>query len=143
MGIYYFKQVILNQFSTCIWIWITEKLFGCVFDSECPNITQMWQILNDYVYPVITNIRLWFFCPIANYWCMTLPFIMCSTFMQCMWAWLLFLSAPTIFVWLVGGGFASPQPTPPHLFPLLDTNCEEIIIKPMFVYLFVNWLSKW
>ena len=39
---------------------MTEKLFGYVFDCECPNITQMWQSLIDYVYPIINNIPLCF-----------------------------------------------------------------------------------
>ena len=27
-------------------------------DNECPNITQMLQLLIEYVYPIITNIRI-------------------------------------------------------------------------------------
>ena len=30
-----------------------------IFDSERPSITQMWQLLIDYVYLIIHNIRLW------------------------------------------------------------------------------------
>ena len=46
---------------------MTEKLFEYAFDIDSPNITQMWQLLIDYVYPIITNIRLRFFCLIANH----------------------------------------------------------------------------
>ena len=29
---------------------MTEKVFGDVFNSENPNVTQIWQLLIDYVY---------------------------------------------------------------------------------------------
>ena len=35
--ILYFVQLVWNWFSTCKWIWMTEKMFRNVFDSECPN----------------------------------------------------------------------------------------------------------
>ena len=49
---------------------MTEKLFEYAFDIDSPNITQMWQLLIDYVYPITTNIRLWFFVwlSITNVW---------------------------------------------------------------------------
>ena len=34
---------------------MTEKLFGNIFDSECPNV-----IVKPYMFLIITDIRLWF-----------------------------------------------------------------------------------
>ena len=41
-----------------------------LFGSEHPNVIQMWQLLINYVCPIITNIRLWFSfrLPITNAW---------------------------------------------------------------------------
>ena len=41
-----------------------------LFGSEHPNVKQMWQLLINYVCPIITNIRLWFSfrLPITNAW---------------------------------------------------------------------------
>ena len=40
--------------------WQLEKLFEYVFDSEHPNVTQMWHLLINYVYVIIKDIGVWF-----------------------------------------------------------------------------------
>ena len=45
--VYSFVQIVWNQFD------VNDK---DIFDSEHPNVTQMWQLLIDYVYLIITNI---------------------------------------------------------------------------------------
>ena len=40
--------------------WQGSSSVRYLFDSECPNVTQIWQLLIDYVYPIITDIWLWF-----------------------------------------------------------------------------------
>ena len=60
----------VKRFSTCTWIKMTKKLFWNFFDSDSPYVTQMWQFLIVYVYPIINSIRLWFSVrlPFTNAW---------------------------------------------------------------------------
>ena len=66
-----------------IFLYIFSRLQSNVV-NEPANVLQMWQLLIDYVYPIITNFRLWFsvWMPITNAW--HLAFIMCSAFKQCL-----------------------------------------------------------
>ena len=50
--IYYLVQLVWNRFI------MNDR--EALFDIECPNVKQMWQLLIDYVYPIITDIWLWF-----------------------------------------------------------------------------------
>ena len=55
-----------------------------LFDRECPNVPQMWQLLIKYVFTNITDIWFWFSVPLPNHHlCLALPSIMSSIVKQC------------------------------------------------------------
>ena len=64
-------------------VWQISCSIRYIFDSERSNITQIWQFLIDYLYTIIIDIQLWFFCSIAPHKCSELPFMMCSILKQC------------------------------------------------------------
>ena len=57
---WYFVPLLRNQFRTYTWIYMTEKLFGYVLESERSNVMQIWQSLPviDYVYLLTNDILL-------------------------------------------------------------------------------------
>ena len=61
--IYYFVELVWNQYSIFI-EWRRSCSGQYLFDSEHPNVTQMWQLLMNYVYSIITDIPLWFSVPL-------------------------------------------------------------------------------
>ena len=76
-----FNMELLNEWDSIFYIfsWVQSDV-----DNESPNVSKMWQLFIDYLYPIITNFRLWFSVrlPITNAW--HLAIIMCSTFKQCL-----------------------------------------------------------
>ena len=78
------KRTILCNLCETVLPWMTEELFNQIsFDSECPNVTQMWQLLINYVYPFITDIWLWC-CVLANHYCMAIHYVQhCRAMLEC------------------------------------------------------------